>query len=64
MSSPEPNGFAYMKTVPYSIAMGTLKYLVVPCRPDIPYTVSVFSRINANPSRIHWDGVNGIFNNI
>jgi len=61
MSPTEPDDIAYMKTVPYSNAIGTLMYLAITCRPDISYAVSVFSRFNANPGRRHWEGVKDIF---
>jgi hypothetical protein len=53
MSPTEPNDIAYMKTVPYSNAIGTLMYLAITCRPDISYAVSVFSRFNTNPGSRH-----------
>ena len=61
MSPTEPDDIAFMKTVPYSNAVGTLMYLAITCRPDISYAVSVFSRYNANPGRKHWEGVKDIF---
>ena len=59
--STEPSDIAYMKSVPYSNAIGSSMYLAITCRPDISYAVSIYSRFSSNPGRRHWEGVKDIF---
>ena len=44
---------AYMQTVPYLSAIGSLQYLATMTRPDIAYAVTRLSKYNANPSEAH-----------
>ena len=60
MSPTSPEDVEYMKSVPYTSAIGSLMYLVVTCRPDIAYAVSVLSRYMKNPGKMHWVGVKGV----
>ncbi|GJZ93814.1 retrovirus-related pol polyprotein from transposon TNT 1-94 [Tanacetum coccineum] len=50
----------YMKTVPYSSAVGSLMYAMVYTRPDLAHAVSVVSRFMANPGKAHWKAVKWI----
>lgn len=52
---------AYMASVPYVSAVGSLMYLSVGSRPDIAYAVGALSRFNANPGRAHWQAVQHVF---
>nr|GEX32911.1 retrovirus-related Pol polyprotein from transposon TNT 1-94 [Tanacetum cinerariifolium] len=47
----------YMKTVPYSSAVGSLMYDMACTRPDLAHAVSVVSRFMANPGKAHWKAV-------
>ncbi|GKF25254.1 hypothetical protein Tco_0081148 [Tanacetum coccineum] len=50
----------YMKTVPYSSAVGSLMYVMVCTRPNLAHAVSVVSRFMANPGKAHWKAVTWI----
>nr|GEY10739.1 retrovirus-related Pol polyprotein from transposon TNT 1-94 [Tanacetum cinerariifolium] len=50
----------YMKTVPYSSAVGSPMYARVCMRPDLAHAVSVVSRFMANPGKAHWKAVKWI----
>jgi hypothetical protein len=52
---------AYMKTVPYIHAVGSLMYLAVASRPDIAYAVGVLARFNSNPGIAHWAAIKHLF---
>lgn len=52
---------AYMASVPYLSAVGSLMYLAVGTCPDISYAVGVLSRFNSNPRPIHWKAVQWVF---
>jgi hypothetical protein len=61
MCPTEYDDIEYMKSIPYTNAIGSLMYLAITCRPDISYAVSMYSRFNSNPGRNHWEGVKNIF---
>ena len=48
---------AFMKSVPYINAVGSLMYLAITSRPDIAYSVGVLARFNSNPGPLHWKAV-------
>ncbi|GKB32371.1 hypothetical protein Tco_0871772, partial [Tanacetum coccineum] len=50
----------YMKTVPYSSAVGSLMYAMVCTRPNLAHAASVVSRFMANPGKAHWKAVKWI----
>jgi len=50
----------YMSRVPYSLAIGSLMYVMVCTRPDIAHPVGVVSRYMNNPGKEHWEEVNWI----
>nr|GEX02267.1 retrotransposon protein, putative, Ty1-copia subclass [Tanacetum cinerariifolium] len=50
----------YMKTVPYSSAVGSIMYAMVCTRPDLAHAVSVVSMFMANPGKAHWKAVKWI----
>jgi hypothetical protein len=52
---------AFMQTVPYLSAVGSLMYLATCTRPDIAFTVSVLARFSANPGKEHWQAVKHLF---
>jgi hypothetical protein len=56
-----PEETAYMRSVPYLSAVGSLMYLSVGTRPDIAYAVGALSRFNSNPGRIHWQQCQRVF---
>ncbi|KAH9770959.1 hypothetical protein KPL71_012540 [Citrus sinensis] len=47
----------YIKTMPYSSAVGSIMYSMVCTRPDIAHGVGVVSRFMGNPGREHWNAV-------
>jgi hypothetical protein len=50
----------YMSRVPYSLAVGSLMYVMVCTRPDIAHAVGVVSRYMKNPGKEHWEVVKWI----
>lgn len=48
---------AFMSTVPYSQAVGSLMYLMVSTRPDLSYATSLVSRYMSNPGKRHWEAI-------
>ena len=56
-----PDEVAYMSSVPYLSAVGSLMYLAVGTRPDIAYAVGALSRFNSNPGRVHWQQCQRVF---
>lgn len=50
-----------MSTVPYLSAIGSLMYLAIGTRPDIAHAVSLLSRFNSCPARVHWHAVQHVF---
>nr|GEW86692.1 retrotransposon protein, putative, Ty1-copia subclass [Tanacetum cinerariifolium] len=50
----------YMKTIPYSSAVGSLMYAMVCTRPDLAHAISVVSRFMDNPGKAHWKAVKWI----
>lgn len=46
-----------MESIPYSLAMGSLMYVMVCTRPDIAHVVGVMSRFLFNPGKEHWEAV-------
>jgi hypothetical protein len=47
----------YMKTVPYSSAVGAVMHLAVMTRPDIAHAVQRVSQFMHNPGKSHWSAV-------
>ena len=56
-----PDEIAYMSSVPYLSAVGSLMYLSVGMRLDIAYAVGALSRFNSNPGRVHWQQCQRVF---
>lgn len=46
-----------MESIPYSLAMGSLMYVMVYTRPDIAHIVGVISWFLFNPGKEHWEAV-------
>lgn len=46
---------ALMKSIPYRNLIGNLSFIASRTRPDVSYVVNQLSRMQANPSPIHWD---------
>lgn len=46
-----------MESIPYSLAMGSLMYVMVCTRPDIAHAVGVMSRFLFNTRKEHWEAV-------
>jgi len=47
----------YMKSVPYSNAVGSIMYSMIGTRPDLAYPVGIISRFMSLPIKEHWLGV-------
>ena len=47
----------YMERVPYSNAVGSMMYAMIPTRPDIAYAIRVVNRFMSYPSKAHWQAV-------
>ena len=47
----------YMKSIPYSSAVGSIMYAMIGTRPDLAYPVGIISRYMSQPAREHWLGV-------
>jgi hypothetical protein len=47
----------YMKTVPYSSAVGAVMHLAVMTHPDIAHTVQPVSQFMHSPGKAHWSAV-------
>ncbi|KAL9831089.1 putative RNA-directed DNA polymerase [Arabidopsis thaliana] len=47
----------YMKSVPYSNAVGSIMYSMIGTRPDLAYPVGIISRFMNLPIKEHWLGV-------
>lgn len=47
----------YMSKPSYANVVGSLMYAMVCSRPDLAYTISVISRVMANPGRPDWDAL-------
>ncbi|GJQ66720.1 hypothetical protein Trydic_g4665 [Trypoxylus dichotomus] len=43
-----------IKNIPYQSAIGSLLYAAQGTRSDISFAISLLSRFNNNPSKIHW----------
>ena len=46
---------AYMQKVSYASVVGSIKYSMVCCKPDMSYSISMVSRFMANPGKSHWE---------
>jgi hypothetical protein len=57
MAPQSEDDVAFMKSVPYINAVGSLMYLAITSRPDIAYSVGVLARFNSNPGPLHWKAV-------
>ncbi|KAG7598335.1 Reverse transcriptase RNA-dependent DNA polymerase [Arabidopsis suecica] len=44
----------FMKSVPYSNAVGSIMYAMIGTRPDLAYPVGVISRYMSQPAKDHW----------
>ncbi|KAG7591060.1 Zinc finger CCHC-type superfamily [Arabidopsis thaliana x Arabidopsis arenosa] len=47
----------FMKSVPYSSAVGSIMYAMIGTRPDLAYPVGIISRFMSQPIKDHWLGV-------
>jgi hypothetical protein len=56
-----PEDKAFMRTVPYVSAVGTLMYLAIAMRPDIAFAVGVLCCFMACPGPEHWKAVKHLF---
>ena len=50
-----------MERVPYAFSIGSFMYIMVCRRSDITYAVSQVSRFIAQPDKVHWQALKGIF---
>ena len=49
-----------MSSIPYSLAVGSLMYVMVCTRPDIAHVVGTVSRFLSNPRKEYWEAVKWI----
>ncbi|KAA0043130.1 gag/pol protein [Cucumis melo var. makuwa] len=49
-----------MSNIPYASAVGSLMYAMLCTRPDICYSVGIFSRYQSNPGHDHWTVIKNI----
>lgn len=56
-----PAEFAAMRDIPYQEGVGSLMYASLGTRLDIMYAVTILSRFNDNPGRVHWEAVKRVF---
>jgi len=56
-----PEDVAYMATIPYLEALGSLMYLSQGTRPDISFAVGALSRFSSNPGCLHWLALQRVF---
>jgi hypothetical protein len=50
-----------MESIPYSLAIGYLLYLVVITQPDLSFVVFKLAQFMSNPGMIHWNAIKRIF---
>lgn len=46
-----------MKSFPYRSVLGCLSFIASRTRPDIAYSVNIFSQFQENPGLVHWSGL-------
>ncbi|KAI3791968.1 hypothetical protein L2E82_05835 [Cichorium intybus] len=51
---------ADMSQVPYASAVGSIMYAMMCTRPDVAFSLSMVSRYQGNPGRVHWTAVKNI----
>ena len=61
MSPKTPEEVAFMQTVPYLSAIGSLQYLATMTRADIAQVVAYLAHFNCNPGLQHWAAVKHLF---
>nr|GFB03379.1 hypothetical protein [Tanacetum cinerariifolium] len=49
-----PEEVAYIKKVPYALAVGSIMYAVGCTRPDVAFAQNLVSRYQQNPEKLHW----------
>lgn len=54
----------FMKSVPYSNAVGSIMYVMIGTRPDLAYLVGIVSLFMSKPIREHWQGVKWLLRHI
>nr|GEX30777.1 hypothetical protein [Tanacetum cinerariifolium] len=55
-----PEEVAYMKKVPYALAVGSIMYAVRCTRPDVAFAQNLVSRYQQNPGKLYWVAVKHI----
>ncbi|GJZ97954.1 retrotransposon protein, putative, ty1-copia subclass [Tanacetum coccineum] len=60
MCASTPEEVAYMKKVPYALAVGSIMYVVRCTRPDVAFAQNLVSRYQQNPGKLHWVAVKHI----
>nr|GFD08153.1 retrovirus-related Pol polyprotein from transposon TNT 1-94 [Tanacetum cinerariifolium] len=55
-----PEEVAYMKKVPYALAVGSIMYAVRCTRPDVAFAQNLVSRYQQNSRKLHWVAVKHI----
>ena len=49
-----------MSKIPYAFAIGSIMYVMLCTRPNVPYALSMTSRYQSNPDESHWTAVKNI----
>nr|GFA00758.1 retrovirus-related Pol polyprotein from transposon TNT 1-94 [Tanacetum cinerariifolium] len=57
-----PEEVAYMKKVPYALAVGSIMYAVRCTRPDVAFAQNLVSRYQQNSGKLYWVAVKHILN--
>nr|GEW02398.1 hypothetical protein [Tanacetum cinerariifolium] len=60
LSTSTPEEVAYIKKVPYALAIGSIMYAVRCTRPDVAFAQNLVSRYQQNLGKLHWVAVKHI----
>ncbi|GJR14026.1 hypothetical protein Tco_0796678 [Tanacetum coccineum] len=60
IGSSTPTEVKCMQRVPYTLAVGSLMYVVRCTRPDVAFAQNITSRFQQNPRELHWTAVKNI----
>ncbi|GAA0152214.1 hypothetical protein LIER_10750 [Lithospermum erythrorhizon] len=61
LSTEKKDDVEHMKNVPYASVVGSLMYAMLCTRPDLAYSVGMFSRFLSRPGKKYWEAVKWVF---